>query len=157
MRVCMHGYVWVRVRCTFVCLRATVDDRWAKFCNNHSNAYAHTRQKRTPSSAREAAEYADKDKFANTSRVTANLFMVCEMVVIDSMLAKNTGRDKLETVAANKKKSVTPWNRGLARDSRRSQDWFSRQKSSDIFWRAFFWRGITAREQISRAVVLARF
>jgi len=30
-------------------------------------------------------------------------------------------------------------------------------KSSDIFWRAFFWRGITAREQLSRAVILARF
>ena len=40
---------------------------------------------------------------------------------------------------------------------RRSQDWFSRQKSSDIFWRVFFWRGITAREQLSRAVILARF
>jgi len=59
------------------------------------NAYAHTRQQRTPPSAREAAEYVDEDKFANTSSVTANLFMIREMVVIDSMLAKNTGRGKL--------------------------------------------------------------
>ena len=121
MRVCMHGYVWVRVRCTFVCLRATVDDRWAilsKFCNNHSknayahtvcNAYAHTRQQRTPPSAREAAEYVDEDKFANTSSVTANLFMIREMVVIDSMLAKNTGRGKLLEKAPKSSLLKTPF------------------------------------------------
>jgi len=40
---------------------------------------------------------------------------------------------------------------------RRSQDRFLRPKIERFFWRAFSGRGITAREQLSRAVILARF